>query len=321
MVAELAASAVLHGQVPGRDFALRLAYNTAKNLVRIEVTDTHNAMPARAPRGAAGEERGRGLVLVDAIALRWGVSGRSGPGKTVWAYVPASREEPEALPYKASTYLPLLGVLMSDTRARILGEAMRLFGELGYTATTIAKIEEAAGLSPGSGALYKHFRSKKDILSVGLRERIRKKDALTTLLGTEAPAPAAPPATLTTSRALLRAVAKSGLERLAYERDVNRILVQDLAAFPELLEEFRTAEVARNHAALTQLLQTHSTPNSPQPDWSAVAAILQDALSHYWLMADIFGGTHPTGVTEDAYLDTLTDLALGLAGVPASAAS
>lgn len=93
VVAELAANAVLHGRVPGRDFALRLAYNTGRNLVRIEVTDTHNALPARAPRGAAADgERGRGLVLVDAIAVRWGVSGRSGPGKTVWAYVPASRE-------------------------------------------------------------------------------------------------------------------------------------------------------------------------------------------------------------------------------------
>ncbi|WP_405823689.1 TetR/AcrR family transcriptional regulator [Streptomyces sp. NBC_00838] len=197
---------------------------------------------------------------------------------------------------------------MPDTRSRILTEAMRLFGELGYTATTISKIEEAAGLSPGSGALYKHFRSKKDILSFGLRERIRKEDALTTLLGTEGPA--------TEPRALLRAVAKSGLERLAYERDVNRILVRDLAAFPELLAEFRTAEVARNHAALTRLLRTHAAPGVPDTDWSAVAAILQDALSHYWLMADIYGGVHPTGVTEDAYLDTLTDLALALVPLP-----
>ncbi|MFI6079403.1 ATP-binding protein [Streptomyces sp. NPDC051217] len=93
VVAELAANAVLHGRVPGRDFALRLSYNTGKELVRIEVTDTHGALPVRAPRGAAADgEHGRGLVLVDAIAVRWGVSGRSGPGKTVWAYVLASHE-------------------------------------------------------------------------------------------------------------------------------------------------------------------------------------------------------------------------------------
>ncbi|MFD5893081.1 ATP-binding protein [Streptomyces sp. NPDC060366] len=94
VVAELAANAVLHGRVPGRDFGLRLAYNTAKDLVRIEVTDTHSAMPARVPRSAAAdEERGRGLVLVDAIAVQWGISGRSGPGKTVWAYVQASQAD------------------------------------------------------------------------------------------------------------------------------------------------------------------------------------------------------------------------------------
>lgn len=92
--------------------------------------------------------------------------------------------------------------------------------------------------------------------------------------------------------------------------------MRDLAAFPELLAEFRTAEVARNHAALTRLLRTHAAPGVPDTDWSAVAAILQDALSHYWLMADIYGGVHPTGVTEDAYLDTLTDLALALVPLP-----
>lgn len=39
----------------------------------------------------------------------------------------------------------------NSTRERILTEAMRLFGEKGYEATTIAEIEAAAGLTPGSG--------------------------------------------------------------------------------------------------------------------------------------------------------------------------
>jgi AcrR family transcriptional regulator len=51
------------------------------------------------------------------------------------------------------------------TRQRIIDEAMRLFGEQGYAATTIAQIEAAAGLSPGSGSLYRLFPSKQALLA------------------------------------------------------------------------------------------------------------------------------------------------------------
>ncbi|MFG3494258.1 ATP-binding protein [Streptomyces sp. NPDC047928] len=86
VVGELTANAVLHGRVPGRDFALRLVRDRGARTVRVEVSDTHPTPPVRllAPAGA---ERGRGLVLVDAVASRWGVAARQGPGKTVWAEV------------------------------------------------------------------------------------------------------------------------------------------------------------------------------------------------------------------------------------------
>ena len=50
--------------------------------------------------------------------------------------------------------------LVTSTRDALLTEDMRLFGEKGYAATSVAQIEQAAGLSPGSGSLYNHFRSK-----------------------------------------------------------------------------------------------------------------------------------------------------------------
>ncbi|BDH15727.1 hypothetical protein HOK021_69060 [Streptomyces hygroscopicus] len=50
------------------------------------MSDTHPALPARllAPADSGG---GRGLVLVDVMAVRWGVTEHTGPGKTVWAEV------------------------------------------------------------------------------------------------------------------------------------------------------------------------------------------------------------------------------------------
>ncbi|MDX3450856.1 ATP-binding protein [Streptomyces sp. ME02-8801-2C] len=84
VVAELAANSVLHGRVPGRDFGLSLSRDESRGVLRIEVTDTHPAQPVRRTPGP-DEDQGRGLVLVDALAARWGVCDRVGPGKTIWA--------------------------------------------------------------------------------------------------------------------------------------------------------------------------------------------------------------------------------------------
>lgn len=57
----------------------------------------------------------------------------------------------------------------NDTRARIIDAALRLFSEKGFVRTTIAEIEGAVGLRPGSGGLYRHFTSKDELLLEGLR--------------------------------------------------------------------------------------------------------------------------------------------------------
>ncbi|MFI6204914.1 ATP-binding protein [Streptomyces sp. NPDC051041] len=93
IVAELAANAVTHGRVPGRDFELTLTLLTAGAgaRVRAEVTDTRTELrppvpgAVRPPRPL--DEHGRGLPLVDALADRWAVVDREPPGKTVRAEV------------------------------------------------------------------------------------------------------------------------------------------------------------------------------------------------------------------------------------------
>lgn len=95
VVAELAANAVLHGRVPGRDFALSLSHDESRGVIRVEASDTHPDRPALTV-AAADEEHGRGLTLVDALAARWGVTGRTGPGKTVWAECATVTDEPRS---------------------------------------------------------------------------------------------------------------------------------------------------------------------------------------------------------------------------------
>lgn len=91
IVGELAANAVTHGRVPGRDFELRLSFPPGS--VRVEVTDTRGGPcprpsgPGAVPEPCPLDEGGRGLFLVDALAARWEVVDREPPGKTVRAEV------------------------------------------------------------------------------------------------------------------------------------------------------------------------------------------------------------------------------------------
>ncbi|MDK1341994.1 ATP-binding protein [Streptomyces sp. 378] len=87
IVGELAANAVQHGRVRGRDFGLRLALDQAAGVLRIEVADAACAkrLSTAAPSSYPEGESGRGLLLVDALAERWGSAPRRPVGKTVWA--------------------------------------------------------------------------------------------------------------------------------------------------------------------------------------------------------------------------------------------
>jgi anti-sigma regulatory factor (Ser/Thr protein kinase) len=83
IVGELAANAVTHARVPGRDF--RLTLYVIGGTLRIEVTDTRGDRLPYAQQATPGGESGRGLILVDALADRWGVALGPAPRKTVWA--------------------------------------------------------------------------------------------------------------------------------------------------------------------------------------------------------------------------------------------
>ncbi|MGV9312352.1 ATP-binding protein [Streptomyces sp. NPDC003691] len=89
VVAELASNAVRHARVPGRGFRLGLRLDRVAGVVRVEVTDARGERLPELPReGVDGEgESGRGLLLVVALADRWGWEPYAPSGKTVWAEI------------------------------------------------------------------------------------------------------------------------------------------------------------------------------------------------------------------------------------------
>jgi anti-sigma regulatory factor (Ser/Thr protein kinase) len=92
VTAELASNAIRHGSLPGRDFRLTLLL--LPHGLRIEVTDTRPERlppPPTAPSSPADATSGRGLLLVEAYAGRWGCTAHDAYTKTVWAEVSLSR--------------------------------------------------------------------------------------------------------------------------------------------------------------------------------------------------------------------------------------
>lgn len=77
LVNELVTNAQQHASGPAR---LRLFLRAG--LLRCEVLDAHPSLPELC-RPDDGDEDGRGLALVEALALRWGAIA-AGRGKVVW---------------------------------------------------------------------------------------------------------------------------------------------------------------------------------------------------------------------------------------------
>jgi AcrR family transcriptional regulator len=188
----------------------------------------------------------------------------------------------------------------ASTRDRLRTEAMRLFGEQGYAATSVAQIEAAAGLTPGAGGLYAHFRSKEALLRAGLEALLTPDPDLGEATGGAGARPTEP-------LAELEGVVRAGLARLEHDRDDSRVLVRDLRRLPDLLELSADRELRPLHDRLEAYL---SSPRFRVPEGATargLAAVLVGATANFWLLADVFGG-YPAGVTEDEFVATLARL-------------
>jgi AcrR family transcriptional regulator len=103
----------------------------------------------------------------------------------------------------------------TSTRDRLLDEAMRLFGDRGYDATSVAEIERSAGLTPGAGGLFHHFKNKEAVLVAGIERQLARLEAVRQIRG------AIPP--LGDPRAELTLVARYVLLELEEEQELLRV--------------------------------------------------------------------------------------------------
>ena len=85
LVGELAVNAVLHART---QYSLHVSAPRT-GIIRVEMCDGNVDLPRR--KAATGEDvlmHGRGLMLIDAVADRWGIVSRD-DGKCIWAEIAA----------------------------------------------------------------------------------------------------------------------------------------------------------------------------------------------------------------------------------------
>lgn len=196
--------------------------------------------------------------------------------------------------------------MTTSTRDRIVSESLRLFADRGYAATSVAEIEAAAGLSPGAGGLYRHFRSKEEVLSSAIREHIERTRRQISDVLTQSTAFAERPL-----ETRLRMTCQAGLAKMREEQDLIRVLFRDLDQFPNLVAEMREGIVNPLYDGISTWLAAQPEFEGSDEDWPAVASILGGAVVNYWLANEAMYEP-PTRIDEKRFVESWARLGLGL---------
>lgn len=186
-------------------------------------------------------------------------------------------------------------------RERFIAQAARLFAAKGYAATSIADIQLACGLTAGSGALYKHFPSKRALLEDVIGTHIA-----TMREGSSSYAAELPDDLGDALRFILRVVWAS-MER---DRRVLRVMLRDLDDVPDVLTEIWHEVRANVYDEFTRWLTERRDRDGLRiADPAATAAVLLASLTYYPILDTLIGHT-PGDVEADRFADAWVEHAL-----------
>jgi AcrR family transcriptional regulator len=188
-----------------------------------------------------------------------------------------------------------------NTRERIVTEAMRLFAEQGYLGTTVGEIEEAAGLAPRAGGLYKHFRSKEEVLEAGIERQVDEIDVIQ---------PAIEKLPLADPRAELMLIGRWGLGELASEMPLMKIVQKDGDRFPDLAAKVNARIIARGHEQGVTIVRRLLSDVLEERELAALASVALGSLVGYRIEEAMFG---PRPVSEEDFLEAWVDVLMAYA--------
>jgi AcrR family transcriptional regulator len=185
--------------------------------------------------------------------------------------------------------------MSDDPKNKVIAAALSCFAAKGYAATTMVEIEAAAGLAPGAGGTYRHFRSKRAILDAVIDATVEQPDEIL------APAPVS-----------LQGAARDALANLDRQRELLGLLRRDLDQFPELQQRV----VDRLIAGPIRIVAERTTAVAPHLDAEAVATLMLGALINFHQMETVMRG-RPGGLPRERIVAAWADLYRSIVTTPA----
>lgn len=177
-----------------------------------------------------------------------------------------------------------------------MDRSLELFARQGVAATTVVEIEEAAGLSPGSGSFYRHFENK-DAVLVAVVDREVARAASTRDARIDAPE-------------RLEVTYRRTLDELVRLQPLIEIAAREGRRRPDLLEPLQRVlaeDGARAESAL--LAERMARGEVADADADAVAAVAMLALVGHHLAEHFFGA--PVGADRERFVETLARMVRG----------
>jgi AcrR family transcriptional regulator len=169
-------------------------------------------------------------------------------------------------------YGPAMTSPDANTRERLLDAALTLFARQGYSATSVADIQQACGLSPGSGALYKHFPSKKALLQEATRRHVEQMDAMRDEYDRTRPSD---------TKSALRQGAEQIWASIDNNSQLLRVMLREPEALDDMLEELWSAVAANAYQQTAEALSAAKEAGVSQvDDPQATSTVLVAALAY-----------------------------------------
>lgn len=176
-------------------------------------------------------------------------------------------------------------------RERLLKAGLALFAAQGFSGTSVAQIEEAAGLKPRRGGLYRHFKSKKALLEAAVRDHI---DTVHRVGIEMQNAASADPRTF----ALL--FGRWMLADMDAQREMTHILEREGGRLRKLRDKFRAGADA-GFGAVAAIVAQWAKASRLDIDPHAAAAVLLGAVVNFRRSAWTLGAT-PLALDDDRFL-------------------
>jgi len=197
------------------------------------------------------------------------------------------------------------------TRDRIIDAAMALFSEHGYRGTSITRIEQAAGLSPGAGGIYHHFPSKEALLTAGVERQLRRLTALRDIRRLFAD--------LGDLHTELTIAARYVLAELDQEAQLLRLLASEARHGPKILTDAVAEVVEATYREFAEWIIDRSGSVVSRQQADAIAAIGLGALISARLLPNLLGSTHRTvddNAIVEAWVSALEHLLVSARAAP-----